>query len=1416
MTTYRLRVRDHAPHPRDVVVRAEDQTPVGDVVAALADLGFPRSHPRIEGRLTGDDATLADVGVTHGDVIELGVAEHEPLARAPGRYLVAVAGPRAGSWWPLPPTGSVVVGRERTTDVHLADPLVSGRHARIEVGTDGVTVEDLDSSNGTLHEGEPLTGTAPLEPGSYAQVGSTVLTVVEVGPGDLPTLPRAKEGARPFQRHFRAAQPPLPGSVKAPKPPGGDDGSSGRQWWRYLLPIVTGGGFALMTGRVWFLAIIAIAPIVMFVDAMRTRKREGREKVEREAAYEQALAEHRREVASVRTVEQRRRRNAAVGGGEAVLMAELRHERLWERTATDEDHLEVCLGLASQPSTVTSDGDPDDDGTDLWGVPLNVSLPSTGSLLVAGARGRARAVARSLLLNLATTHSPAELHVVVLTTDARPDDWDWVRWLPHAFLPEGAVDVHVDAEQRDAALTAVLRRLDARAEAAREQRGGTAAPPRPAVVVVVDGVAGVDGDRLTTLLTRGPEVAIHGIVLDPVVVPEGVRGTLTLGEHPDEGSFTSHAVATVDGVLTAELAPVWADRAARRMAGLRPAAADEGGGTVAEVHLTDLVAPDGVDADWVRRRWERTSPREQVVVGLAGRTPIEVDIVGHGPHAIVGGATRSGKTEYLMTWLTSLCLDNTPDDLAVIVADFKGGVDHVQTAKLPHVVALVTNEDIRAFERTLVMIEAEIERRQDLLRTAGASNIEAYRTARQRDPSLLALPRLLVVVDEFSELRRSDREGGGGYMGRLESVARVGAGLGVHLVLVTQNFSGGQLSDQIDGQVGLGVCFRVEDDEHSQVVLRSKVASSIPASRPGRAWARLRGLDLVEFQSARVAGRRRDLAAADTTVDAELAPFETLPVPAARAGGGAAPHDETDLALLIDVLREATDGGPPIPWPDELPPDLRLATAVRRHRDEGRRGTPVGLADVPEKQQQVVATLGPDDEQVLVVGTDGGAMAEVLATIAVGDALTHPPDRRQLHVVDLEGTSLEPLEALPHVGAVASLDEDLAVRIVRSLLEEAARRRALFEQAGTGDIDEYERVAEPLPRVRLLLNGAHRLRGSAEAEASQLLRPVAALAADATGTGIELVLAGGPSIVGRRMTRRATRRFVLRMPDSATYANVGAPRSRAPDLEHPGRAWDTVNDQLVQFGAVASDAVLGDVLDELGRRLREHHAGVPVPQALPEVRWPLPWSRLDLDALQPPSGYRDALPLGVDTDAARWRWVDAGEDGPLIAVGGDGRTGRSAVLVGLARLARQLGWAVQGVAPTRRSAVRLLAREGIDVVADLDALRPPGRARTLVVVDDAHRLDDDGEVLGKLIEVATGPLLIVLAGPIDEFGRRTGLLRGVPDIRVAVTLAPRMSTGTGNVRVPEEHRVDPRPGRGILSAAGEITGVQFPLPPELA
>ena len=78
----------------------------------------------------------------------------------------------------------------------------------------------------------------------------------------------------------------------------------------------------------------------------------------------------------------------------------------------------------------------------------------------------------------------------------------------------------------------------------------------------------------------------------------------------------------------------------------------------------------------------------------------------------------------------SLCLNNHPDDLAIVVVDFKGGVDHDAIRPLPHVVDVATNLDIDQFKRTIAMLNAEQKRRQALLSDAGANNVVSYRAAR--------------------------------------------------------------------------------------------------------------------------------------------------------------------------------------------------------------------------------------------------------------------------------------------------------------------------------------------------------------------------------------------------------------------------------------------------------------------------------------------------------------------------------------------------------------------------------------------------------------------------------------------------------------------------------------------------------------
>jgi hypothetical protein len=96
------------------------------------------------------------------------------------------------SWWcgsasscccevPLP-DGTHLVGRGEGCRVRLDSIRVSRCHARLVVGAEGVTIEDLGSRNGTWHAGRRLDGPAPLTAGANVRVGSETITLVAAGP----------------------------------------------------------------------------------------------------------------------------------------------------------------------------------------------------------------------------------------------------------------------------------------------------------------------------------------------------------------------------------------------------------------------------------------------------------------------------------------------------------------------------------------------------------------------------------------------------------------------------------------------------------------------------------------------------------------------------------------------------------------------------------------------------------------------------------------------------------------------------------------------------------------------------------------------------------------------------------------------------------------------------------------------------------------------------------------------------------------------------------------------------------------------------------------------------------------------------------------------------------------------------------
>src|ERR1700690_3945826 len=108
--------------------------------------------------------------------------------------LVADKGPLIGQRWALSRT--LVLGRESTCDVVIADRQVSRFHARLTPTEEGIMVEDLGSKNGTHLNGVALTSPNMLKDGDKVQVGFVQEFLFFTSDATMPLTEAASQAGR--------------------------------------------------------------------------------------------------------------------------------------------------------------------------------------------------------------------------------------------------------------------------------------------------------------------------------------------------------------------------------------------------------------------------------------------------------------------------------------------------------------------------------------------------------------------------------------------------------------------------------------------------------------------------------------------------------------------------------------------------------------------------------------------------------------------------------------------------------------------------------------------------------------------------------------------------------------------------------------------------------------------------------------------------------------------------------------------------------------------------------------------------------------------------------------------------------------------------------------------------------------------
>ncbi len=285
-----------------------------------------------------------------------------------------------------------------------------------------------------------------------------------------------------------------------------------------------------------------------------------------------------------------------------------------------------------------------------------------------------------------------------------------------------------------------------------------------------------------------------------------------------------------------------------------------------------------------------------VAIGKNEHGPMYLDLYekADGPHMLVAGTTGSGKSETIITYLIGLCMKFSPMDLNLMLVDMKGGGFSDRLGSLPHCVGEVTDtagedEGTSAeymLKRFLEALNAEIKRRKLLLSSLGVDNVDSYiralRVIRQikelenqpenhekleklkkklnekqvgvLDKDLKefsALSHLILVVDEFTELKRFSNESSDvDFIAEITTIARVGRTLGFHIVLVSQNIEGA-ITDDIRVNSKARICLKVASKQASKEMIDSPVAAAPTMPLNGRAYLLVgTGTRFEYFQSA--------------------------------------------------------------------------------------------------------------------------------------------------------------------------------------------------------------------------------------------------------------------------------------------------------------------------------------------------------------------------------------------------------------------------------------------------------------------------------------------------------------------------------------------------------------------------------------
>ncbi|MCM1172158.1 MAG: type VII secretion protein EssC [Clostridium sp.] len=706
-------------------------------------------------------------------------------------------------------------------------------------------------------------------------------------------------------------------------------------------------------------------------------------------------------------------------------------------------------------------------------VPSLISLKEMKILGVIGKHENVLSIARNVVIQIAALHCYTDVKIAFLYDYSDNDKLQWIKWLPHVFSNDRKIryvaNEKMSHENVLYELTNVLRTREEKTEQSEQNENVH-------YVVFCTGAGLIEGSNIYSYITSNKNYDFTFVLLYDEInkLPNECKHIIQWDKEFSGYYVLDKNRDATSRIVFPQISVESCEMFARTISGIH-VKESAGGEIPTEISFMEMYNIANLEQWDLIRHYKENRAYEGLtaLIGITnGNRPLYLDIHEKkaGPHGLIAGTTGSGKSELIMTFILSLVMNYPPDEVAFVLIDYKGGGMAVPFMGLPHIVGTITNIDSDDGEnldenqarRALISIKSEIKRRQRIFNKYNLNHIDTYIKLYRNGETVEALPHLIIISDEFAELKKEQPE----FIKELVSAARVGRSLGIHLILATQK-PAGVVDDEIWSNSRFKVCLRVQDKQDSQGMLKRPEAAYITGV--GRAYIQIGNDEIFEMFQSGYAGapymprEKLELPQHNIVSMISIDGIDLYSKPTVRGNSKQISQLDACVDYVKNVTKKNGIHGARQLWLPTLKKYITYNEVLSLYNVDFSAGLVAmyGLTDYPEGQKQFPATIDfLNTANVIVAGAIGTGKSTLVQTLLYSLVNSYGPNMVNMYCFDFSSRTMKVFQNMPHFGNICFSEEQEKVeRNIKLIQDTMIVRQKAFDDIGVGNFNEARKIS---------------------------------------------------------------------------------------------------------------------------------------------------------------------------------------------------------------------------------------------------------------------------------------------------------------------------------------------------------------------